>query len=367
MKLPAKILIVNWQDLKNPKAGGAEVHLHQVTTRMVQNGIQCILFVSRFKGAPSSEIVDGIEIHRRGARWNFNFVVYLFIRKWIRQYEPDLVIDDSNKIPFLLPWMCAKPVLIRIHHLFRTTIFGEVSVLLGMYIYIMESIGLRCWRKRSVVTVSASSKADLTSSGVQRVRIALNGVDRAQYYSLPTDKKQEHTLLYLGRIKKYKDIDTLIDSVMQLKSKYPDIKLIVAGEGDDLPRLQKKVKNDSAGETVIFKGFVKKDEKRKLYSQAALVLNSSLKEGYGLTTIEANACGTCVVAADVPGLRDSIKNGETGFLVPYGNTQDFCNKIVQFFSDEFLRQKMQSSALVWATHHTWDNTYTETMTAVGEM
>lgn len=367
MNLPSRILIVNWQDIKNPQAGGAELHLHEVAKRMIQNGMQCILYVSRFKGAPTSEVIDGIEIYRRGVRWNFNFVVWLSIRKWIRLHNPDLVIDDSNKIPFLLPWLCAKPVLVRIHHLFRTTIFREASFLTGLYVYALEFLGIRSWRKCSVVTVSPSTQSELISLGVPRVRVALNGVDGSQYFKSSADEKQNFNLLYLGRIKKYKGIDTLIDSVLKLQNKFPEVKLIIAGEGDDLPRLREKVKDISAQETVIFKGYVKDSEKRKLYNQAVLLLNSSHKEGYGLTTIEANACGTPVIAADVPGLRDSIKNGETGFLVPYGSTEDFCLKIERFFLDSKLREKMQNSSLAWAAMHTWEKTYTETVEAIKEI
>lgn len=343
------------------------MHLHEVAKRMIQNGTKCILYASHFKGAPSSEVIDGIEIHRRGSRWNFNFVVWFSIQKWIHLHNPDLVIDDSNKIPFLLPWLCAKPVLVRIHHLFRSSIFREASILTGLYVYLLEFVGIQSWRRCSVVTVSPSTLSELNSLGVQKVRVALNGVDGSLYFKTKADEKQKHSLLYLGRIKKYKGIDTLIDSVLNLKNKFPQVKLIIAGEGDDLPRLREKIKKISAEQTVTFTGHVNDSEKRKLYSEAEVMLNSSLKEGYGLTTIEANACGTCVIAADVPGLKDSIKNGETGFLVPYGSTEDFCRRIEQIFLDSELRERMQDSSLAWAALHTWDKTYTETIKAIEDM
>lgn len=361
-----KILIVNWQDIKNPRAGGAEVHLHEVTKRMVKNGISCILYVSGFAGAASDDVQDGIEIHRRGSRWNFNFTVWFSIRKWIKRHNPDIVIDDSNKIPFLLPWLSPVPVLVRIHHLFRGSIFREVPVFTGLYVYILETLGIFSWKNSKVVTVSGSSRQELESLGIKQVSVALNGVDKTRYYSDGNVSKQAHGLLYLGRVKRYKGIDTLIEVALILQQKFPGVILNIAGEGDDLPRLKLMVENKKAESTIKFRGFVSEEEKRRLYSESTLMLISSLKEGYGLTTIEANACGTCVVAADVPGLNDSIKNNQTGFLVPYGKVQAFVDKIEEYFSDAPLRETMQKAALEWAGTHTWDNTYTKTMEVIKE-
>ena len=73
-----------------------------------------------------------------------------------------------------------------------------------------------------------------------------------------------------------------------------------------------------------------------------------------MTNIEANSCGTTVIAADAPGLRDSVKDGYSGLLYEYGNIDQLAEKIVDILSDEALRSKLEAGALEWAARFDWD-------------
>jgi glycosyltransferase involved in cell wall biosynthesis len=76
-------------------------------------------------------------------------------------------------------------------------------------------------------------------------------------------------------------------------------------------------------------------------------------EGWGITTIEANACGTPVVAADVPGLRDSVRDMETGYLVPHGDTNGFASRILAIIEDQKLRERLAEQSVLWAQQFDW--------------
>ena len=76
-------------------------------------------------------------------------------------------------------------------------------------------------------------------------------------------------------------------------------------------------------------------------------------EGWGITTIEANACGTPVIASDVSGLRDSVRDGETGLLVPYGDTGALAEKIILVLVDGTLRKILSRYAIVWSQNFEW--------------
>ncbi len=357
MKPLKKILFINWQDKENPDAGGAEVHLHEVAERFVRDGISCTAIVSKFKGASDHSVQNGLDIYRHGRRWNFNFVVLFSFKKWVKHHNPDLIVDDSNKIPFFLAMQTKTAVVVRIHHLFREVIFKEASFPAALYVYIMETLALKSWKNLPVLTVSKSTQDDLRKSGVLNSAIALNGVDFESYQKLAHVEKKPYQLLYLGRIKKYKGLDMLIRVVVSLKDKFPELNFVIAGMGDDVPRLKKMVADLGANGYIHFAGFLSREGKMELYNESCVALNSSLKEGYGLTTIEANACGTCVVATDVPGLRDSILNGKTGFLSPLGNEIDFEKKVEILLSDSKKRQEMESNAIEWAKSHNWEATY----------
>ena len=87
--------------------------------------------------------------------------------------------------------------------------------------------------------------------------------------------------------------------------------------------------------------------------------NPSLKEGWGITSIEANAFGTPVVAANVSGLRDSVKNPHTGFLVDPSNTDEFADKISLLIRDKNLRDNMSENSIKWAQSFNWDKSATQ--------
>ena len=115
-----KILALNWQDLSNPLAGGAEVHLEELLGRILNKGHDVTLFCSGYQNSKSEEIINGIKIIRRGNRYNFNLVAPLYLRKLVRNGNFDVLIEDINKIPFYTPLYLDLPTLVVIPHLNRS-------------------------------------------------------------------------------------------------------------------------------------------------------------------------------------------------------------------------------------------------------
>ena len=168
----------------------------------------------------------------------------------------------------------------------------------------------------------------------------------------------------MGRIKKYKGLDVILKAAARLKAEFPDLELEVAGSGDDVPRLKELAAGLGMESWIRFLGFVSEARKVELYGAARVVVNSSLKEGWGLTSIEANACGTPVVATDVPGLCDSVRDGETGFLVPFGDVDAFAGALRRILADDAAAEAMREKSLAWARAHTWDKAYEVTRDAL---
>jgi len=349
-----RVLWINWRDLRNPLAGGAEVHAHEVLSRLAGRGWETVLVSHAVKGLPTRETESGYVVRREGGASTFNFTVYGSLRRWVREERADLVVDDSNKIAFAAPWLSPVPVVALIHHLFGGAIFREASLPAALYVRLSESLVPGIYRDVPVMTGSPSARAELSQLGIRDVTAVGEGVDLGGYGPPQPGERDPNLLLYLGRIKKYKGLDVLIQALHILRDSFPQARLEIAGSGDDVPRLSALASKLGLSDRVRFLGRVSEKEKIALFRRASVALNSSLKEGWGLTSIEANGCGTPVVASDVPGLCDSVRDGETGFLVPFGDARAMADRIRRILSDEGLAASLRSASLAWAREHTWD-------------
>ena len=365
-----RFLLLNWRDPRNPEAGGAEVHLHEVARRMVADGFYCLQVSHAFPGSSAEEIIDGVHVIRRGGKFLFNFTVWRNLRRWCEEYRIDAVLDDSNKIAFLTPWYCNRPIVLQLHHLFGRALFRETAWPMALYVLFFEKLMPKCYRNVRVLTGSESSRRELVSKGFQRVDIAPEGVELERYVLQNPPPRQPELLLYVGRVKRYKGLDVLLRALAILLPYKPGLRLAVAGSGDDVPRLKKLAVELGAESAVDFLGFVTESRKMELYHEARIVVNSSLKEGWGLTSIEANACGTPVVATDVPGLCDSVRHGETGFLVPFGDADAFAEAMKILLEDSVLWRNFSDNGRRWAAAHSWEPAYVKTrdtlLAAIGE-
>ena len=356
------LLVLNWNDLQNPYAGGAEVHLEELLRRLVRRGHPTTLLCSGWSGCKKEETVEGVRIVRCGNRYNFNLVVPLQLRRLVRQNRYDLLIEDINKIPFYTPLYVSMPRLVVIPHLFATTVFHEINFLLGTYIYLAERPLVALYRGNPFNVISESTAEDIAARGIPREHISVIhcGIDRSTYCHDSTVPKYERpTILYLGRIKKYKSIQHVILALKKIHEQLPEARLMVVGTGDYLDNLKRLVHSLDLTDAVEFPGFVSQKEKIERMRRAHAAVLPSLKEGWGLTNIEANACGTAVVAARTPGLRDSVKDGVSGFLFEYGNVDDLAGKLLLILKDSEIRERLQAGGLAWADRFNWDSAATE--------
>lgn len=345
------ILVVNWQDWENPFAGGAEVYLYEIFSRLVKKGNKVILLVSRAKGQVRHEILDDFEIYRIGKRLNFNFFVPYALRALLRRKKVDIIIDDLNKIPFYSPLFTQKKVLPMLMHLFRNTIYRETNFLFATYVFLTESIIPLLYSNSKFIAISNSTAEDLRSIGVHnRIYVVHSGIPTIP--NIVEKRRQKNLIAYVGRVKKYKSIDHFVKAVALVKNKR-NVEAIVVGDGDakdDLIVLSKKLDTE-----IKFTGFVSEQEKYRIYSTARVVIQPSIKEGWGLTAIEAQSCGTPVVCANSPGLREVVADGNTGFLYPYGDINALATKIIELLDDDEKWQKFSSATKKWSSKFSWDN------------
>lgn len=360
---PLKILVLNWQDITNPLAGGAEVHLHEVFERLAARGHEVTLFCHHFDGAPAEEMRNGIRIIRQGGRSLFNFHVPLAYWKRFRHEGFDIVVDDVNKIPFYTPLFVREPVQGVTHHLFGTSIFLETILPFAAYVYLCERLIKPVYRHVPFIIGSPSTHKEYLEWGfpAHQVTVVNYCVNKEIYWPDETNAYDPDRIGYFGRLKKYKSVDHLLRAMHAIRDDYPRLHLDIIGDGDDRPRLEQITTELALQERVTFHGFIDEDEKAPLLQKMNFVVNTSSKEGWGLTVVEANACGAPVVAANVPGLRDSVVNGETGLLYEFGNLEDLVARMRIFLDAPDTRDAFRSRALAWAAKFDWDVATDETL------
>ena len=355
------ILVVNYRDRMHPAAGGAEKHLHRIFGRIVSMGHRVVLLTTMFKGASEREVVDGIQVVRCGGDLLFQLTVARMVGKLDREFRFDVVYEDLNKLPLFTPCLSKKPVLVQMHHLWRGSIFAEAPFPVAFGVWAFERAIPLFYRKQRFVVVSPSTRDELAGIGVgaDRIDVVYNGSDPVEKAETPSAAAPY--FLWLSRVHRYKGIWVALRAFEIFSKKHAEVKLVVAGGGPLLPKLPAWLKAHGLSGRVEIAGFVSPEKKHELMAGAVALLQTSYKEGWGLTVVEAAQLDTPSIASDVPGLRDSVLDGRTGILFPVGDAAACSAAMEKVYADRGLRDSLARSANEYAKTFSWDDAASKTL------
>jgi glycosyltransferase involved in cell wall biosynthesis len=337
--------------------GGAEVFTREVTKRMVEQGHEITLFTSEFPNCKKEEVVDDVRIVRSGGR----YTVYWEAKKhYVKRFSKegyDVVIDEINTRPFFTQKFVnnGEKIVALIHQLAREYWFYETPFPIN-YIgyYFVEDRWLKSYVNVPTVTVSESTRQDLLKLGFRKVFVVPEGLNFTPLSEVP-EKEEYPVVVYAGRLKRAKRPDHAIRAFKIVKEEIPNAELWVIGDGPYKKDLEK-----IAVDGVKFFGGLSNEHRRRLLARAWVLVNPSVREGFGLNVLEANALGTPCVAYDVAGLTDSIIDGRTGLLVKEnGNVEKLSKAIIRILEDETLRKTLSVNALEYSENFNWDRTAQE--------
>ncbi|MDH4043709.1 MAG: glycosyltransferase family 4 protein [Gemmatimonadota bacterium] len=352
-----RILAVNWLDLENPQAGGAEIHFFEIFGRLAAAGHQITLIASGWPGATPRATVRGLEVRRVGGRHTFALRGRGAVRRALRERPYDVVVEDINKLPLFLSTVTRLPLYVIIPHLFGTTAFREAAWPLATVVWLAERPIPQLYRRAAFHAISDSTRDDLVARGVpqERIHVIYPGVDTARLTPDPAGvRTAEPTFLYVGRLKRYKGVETAIRAVALARAQGANLVLEIAGQGDDRPRLERLVTELGLGSAVRFLGFVPEEDKRALLRRSWATVFPSPKEGWGITNVEAAACGTPAVASDSPGLRESVRHEDSGLLVPGDNPAALASALQRLAGDPALVARLGRGGRKFAESLSWD-------------
>jgi glycosyltransferase involved in cell wall biosynthesis len=347
-----RILIFNWRCWLNPAMGGAEVFTREVLERWVKGGHEVTLFTSQFEGSKEEEVVDGVRIVRRGGRLSVYGQAKKTYADRFSKESFDVVVDEINTRPFMTPKFVShnERVVALIHQLAREYWFYETpfpASYLGRYF--LEERWLKNYSDIPTVTVSESTKEDLLNMGFGRIFVVGEGLNFEPLAELG-EKTTQPVAVYAGRLTRAKRPDHAIKASEIVRETLSDAELWIIGTGNFEGKLSRM-----AGEGVRFLGSTSNERRRELIKKAWVLVNPSVREGFGLNIIEANALGVPCVAYDVPGLRDAIVPDETGLLVKSGDIEELGKAVCRVLTDKPLRIRLSEKALVYSRSFSWDD------------
>lgn len=362
-----RILWLNWRDITNPAAGGAELYTHQVALRLARLGHEVTLFTSRYPGASSQELRDGIRIIRAGSKVS----VYFKAPKWLRsernkgtRYE--VVVDAVNTLPFLSPlYVRGATIVVLLYQLTGEIFLKQFRRPMGHLLFAMEKHSYLPWcvqRANRVVTLSDSNRRELIEVCnriiPENVFTIPPGADHDDFK--PGPKSAEPLILLMNRLVRYKQPEHLIAAMKEVCSSVAGAKLMMVGTTansrytDYLLRLVRLSGLEEQVSFLLTRPFLL--DKISLLQRAWVHVLPSLKEGFGISILEAAACGTPTVGYDVPGVRDAIVQGKTGMLVRPGNFPSLASCLTELLTNASKLKTLGEAAETWATRFLWDDT-----------
>ncbi|MEO7359831.1 MAG: glycosyltransferase family 4 protein [Gemmatimonadaceae bacterium] len=364
---PLRIAVVNWQDRENPLAGGAEIHLHEIFGRLAQQGHTVTLLCGGWPGSAPRVELDGIDVQRVGTRQSFPLKAKAYWRANLAAQNYDVVVEDINKVPLFTPYWPNARVVGLVPHLFGLTAFQELPAPLAAAVWLAERPMPLVYRGLPFQAISESTRDDLVHRGFRRenVRVIFPGIDTTHYTPDASVRADRPVFAYLGRLKKYKGVDLTLRAFALLK--VPDAVLQIAGAGefrDELKRLAVKL---GIASRVQFLGRIDEAQKILLLRRAWALLFASPKEGWGITNLEAAACGTPVIASNSPGIRESVRHGETGYLVPHGDVAAMAQFMQSLGENRPLVESLGVAGRRFAEGFTWANAADQTAAHLREV
>jgi glycosyltransferase involved in cell wall biosynthesis len=346
-----RILILNWRDLRSPRAGGAEVLTHEVATRLVARGDEVVWFTSRPNGAPAREEVDGVSIVRRGSE----LTTRLFAPAFARRSYWDVVVEEINTLPYLTPlWARTRPLLF-IPQLAREVWWHEAPLPLAAVGYLSEPLYLSVYRRTEAVTISRSTLGDLRRLGNRAPIHVIPMASSAPALPALPEKEPRGRLLIIGRLVPSKRVDHAIRALAELRRTHGSATLAIVGDGPERGSLERLAAELGVREAVEFAGRVSEEGKLALLQDADLVVACSIREGWGLTVTEAARLGTPSVGYRIHGLRDSVVDGRTGLLTESAPAA-LAAGVLRLLDDHALYTRLRHHAWQHAAELSWDRT-----------
>ena len=352
-----RILILNWRDSKNPSAGGAEQLTHEIARRWARDGHQVIQFSAGFPGAKPEETVDGLRIIRLGQWWNVAFWAFFYYILFLRN-KIDVIIDEVHWFPYFAKLYAPKKTILLACEVANRRFFKLFPAPLAALFRLIERYYLWLYQDAPAMAISGSTKRELLDYGFSTDLITVIPMGVSLLDNMPFEKKEKQpTIMYLGRLNRLKGAEDAIEALLIIRHEVPNIKLWMVGSGEFsyVTYLKKRVSTYKLEKHIVFHGYVSEQRKFSLLARAHVLIVPSMHEGWGLTVSEATSVGTPSVVYDVPGLRDSIQQGNNGLTVEQ-NPRALAQGVLKILRSRKINERTNRNSSEYARRFSWNDT-----------
>ena len=358
--------------------GGVEVVAYNLTISMAQKGHEIVVFTTSINSKDIIERHKNIELYRYAINFRIgeaNMSFKLLYKPL--EHEVDIIHAHAGNPPapiaaYRYAKKKKKPFVVTYHgdgqwnwggFIRRTSVYFYNKYLLDKILsyadvvispseyYIDESKFLGKYRDKVVVIPNGIN--------IDEFDISYSKEECREKLDLPLD---DEIILFLGGLNPHKGPDVLLKTMLKIIKEVPDAKLVFIGSGmmrEELEMLSKKL---GVERNVKFAGFVGDTFKKALYYHAAdvFVLPSTGPEIFGIVNLEAMACGVPIVASEIGGVPDVVRDGENGLLVPPRDSGELADAIIYLLENEDMREKMGKNGRKKVKDYSWKKIAEET-------
>jgi glycosyltransferase involved in cell wall biosynthesis len=355
-----RIDVVAWRDFDDPEAGGSEVHAHRVVSAWAQAGLDITMATSSVPDARRVIRRDGYRVVRRSGRYS------VFPRTMLSGLAGSIgggdgLVEIWNGMPFLSPLWARSPRVVFLHHVHAEMWNMVLPTGLAQLGHAIEHrVAPPIYRRSRIVTLSSSSKTEIVERlriPADRVTVSPPGVEPA--FSPGGERSETPLVVAVGRLVPVKRFELLIEGLVELKARHPELRAVIVGEGYERPRLEALIGQHRASDWVTLPGYLPEEALIDLYRQAWVVASTSLREGWGMTVTEAGACGTPSVVTRISGHEDAVVHGRSGLLVD--DHDELVAALDATLADDVTRKRLGMGAQEYAEQFTWDATARATL------
>ena len=334
------IIFINHRDPYHPNAGGAENVIHEVGKRLKE----VTWLAEKVKDRPNIECLDGIKIIRKGNKLTLHLYSFTEAKKH------EIVIDSiAHAVPFF-SYLVNKKAIALVHHVHQDVVKFELNPFLAEIVRLAEK---KIRDYNYIISVSNTTKNELIKKlkvDERKITVIYNGVDHGKFK--PGEKSEEPVVFWIGRMMKYKNPFDIIEVKRRVKNK---VKFIVAGGGE----LSAEFYSIAKKEGIEYLGKIDEKTKIQLYRKSWVILSTSFIEGWGMTIVEANSCGTPAIAYSTGSLPEIIKQGVNGFVVPYKDVNAMAKYVDYITEDENVMKDLSRKSYEESLRYDWDKTAEE--------
>lgn len=344
--------------------------------KLVENGIEVHVLTQHNHGILYEEIMDGIYVHRfkwlepkefralvhfKGLKDNLRLVTYVIslfftLIKIVRKYKIGIIHAHSVIPTGLVGVVVAKflgcPSVITSHGMDINN-FDSKSI----YGHLI-SFSLNQCDRAIAVNGDLAEKMKFLGINEDKIVILRNAVDTERFKPSKNMElrhkygigENEILILFVGYLDTFKGIFELVDAFYEINKENKNVKLMMVGTGPKKEELKKKVSRLKLDDFVIFTGNVPHDKMHKYYPAADIYVLPSYTEGLPISILEAMACALPIVATDVGGIPEVVKDGENGFIIPFKNKKILMQKLKFLVIHRSLRKLFGTRSIEMAVN-----------------